>query len=366
MRAFGRAGSQGAPQGRGRAERGSGRFFRVMLTRRANGFALLDAVHAPTRRRGCGRSQRCRPCGQCGSSSPTATGRGCAGAAKARSHRPRWASTAPMTPTPATGSNAAWAPRGYKAHFTETCEPDRSHLIVHVATTWRGPPTWRPCQLATPTSPASSYCPTSTWSTRPTSAWTACWTPAPTTAWSWSVRYRRTPAGKPATRVASTSPGSASTGTTSRSPAPTARPPATGARHQPHGVAHCAGHLPHLRLHAVSRPRPLHPPPTNPRHLTFRPRPQYEAQRQLRAEQATGLAGPPRPPLGDRGHHRAGLSPQRPPPGPLPRPGQDPPTARADRAGAQPGPRRRLAHRHPAGQQLGLPPHQTPTSTVTG
>jgi hypothetical protein len=27
--------------------------------------------------------------------------------------------------------------------------------------------------------------------------------------------------------------------------------------------------------------------PTNPRHLTFRPRPQYEAQRQLRAEQAT-------------------------------------------------------------------------------
>jgi Transposase DDE domain len=25
--------------------------------------------------------------------------------------------------------------RGYKAHFTETCEPDRPHLIVHVATT---------------------------------------------------------------------------------------------------------------------------------------------------------------------------------------------------------------------------------------
>ena len=24
--------------------------------------------------------------------------------------------------------------RGYKAHFTETCEPDRPHLIVHVAT----------------------------------------------------------------------------------------------------------------------------------------------------------------------------------------------------------------------------------------
>jgi hypothetical protein len=25
--------------------------------------------------------------------------------------------------------------RGYKTHFTETCEPDRPHLIVHVATT---------------------------------------------------------------------------------------------------------------------------------------------------------------------------------------------------------------------------------------
>jgi hypothetical protein len=25
--------------------------------------------------------------------------------------------------------------RGYKAHLTQTCEPDRPHLIVHVATT---------------------------------------------------------------------------------------------------------------------------------------------------------------------------------------------------------------------------------------
>ena len=25
--------------------------------------------------------------------------------------------------------------RGYKAHFTEICEPDRPHLITHVATT---------------------------------------------------------------------------------------------------------------------------------------------------------------------------------------------------------------------------------------
>jgi transposase len=40
--------------------------------------------------------------------------------------------------------------------------------------------------------------------------------------------------------------------------------------------------------------------PANPRHLTFRPRPQYEAQRQLRAEQATDA-------WRDRYAHRAGV-----------------------------------------------------------
>jgi transposase len=40
--------------------------------------------------------------------------------------------------------------------------------------------------------------------------------------------------------------------------------------------------------------------PVNPRHLTFRPRPQYEAQRQLRAEQATDA-------WRDRYGHRAGV-----------------------------------------------------------
>jgi transposase len=40
--------------------------------------------------------------------------------------------------------------------------------------------------------------------------------------------------------------------------------------------------------------------PTNPRHLTFRPRRQYEAQRQLRAEQATPI-------WQDRYAHRSGI-----------------------------------------------------------
>jgi hypothetical protein len=57
--------------------------------------------------------------------------------------------------------------------------------------------------------------------------------------------------------------------------------------------------------------------------------------------------------LGDRlGHRPAQLSggEQQ-----LPRPGQDPPAARADRAGAQPCPRRRLAHRGRDDRKLDLP-----------
>jgi Transposase DDE domain len=40
-----------------------------------------------------------------------------------------------MTPRPATGSNAGWAGAATRPTCTETCEPDRPHLIVHVATT---------------------------------------------------------------------------------------------------------------------------------------------------------------------------------------------------------------------------------------
>lgn len=49
---------------------------------------------------------------------------------------------------------------GYKGHFTETCEADRPHVIVHVATT---PATTSDVETAphdTPTSPRSTCCPT--------------------------------------------------------------------------------------------------------------------------------------------------------------------------------------------------------------
>ncbi len=59
--------------------------------------------------------------------------------------------------------------RGYKAHLTETCEPDRPHLIVHVRPRWPPPPTWTPCPLVMPTSPALTCYPTSIWSMRPLS-----------------------------------------------------------------------------------------------------------------------------------------------------------------------------------------------------
>jgi hypothetical protein len=40
----------------------------------------------------------------------------------------------PYDPQARYGSKRGVGWRGYKAHFTETCEPDRPHLIVHVAT----------------------------------------------------------------------------------------------------------------------------------------------------------------------------------------------------------------------------------------
>jgi hypothetical protein len=69
---------------------------------------------------------------------------------------------------------------------------------------------------------------------------------------------------------------------------------------QPPRAAHRPGHLPHRRLHPLPRPRPLHPRVGQPRHLTFRPRPQYETQHRILAEQAT-------PAWRDRYAHRSGI-----------------------------------------------------------
>ena len=59
--------------------------------------------------------------------------------------------------------------RGYKAHFTETCEPDRPHLVTHVTTTDAATADLDTVQGATVTSPPATCCPRSTWSTQATS-----------------------------------------------------------------------------------------------------------------------------------------------------------------------------------------------------
>jgi hypothetical protein len=69
------------------------------LTVGADGYALLDAVHA--------------------------------------TDAPAWLRQLPASPTRDAryGIKRGVGWRGYKAHFTETCELERPHLIVHVATT---------------------------------------------------------------------------------------------------------------------------------------------------------------------------------------------------------------------------------------
>jgi transposase len=119
--------------------------------------------------------------------------------------------------------------RGYKAHFTETCEPDRPHLIVHVATTvaTTADVDTMPARHADLASLAllpdehlvdASYVSVDGVLDARADHGVELVGPLPPDS------------GRPATRVASTSAGSASTGTTSRSPVPTARPPTTGAR----------------------------------------------------------------------------------------------------------------------------------------
>src|SRR4029453_4300434 len=79
------------------------------------------------------------------------------------------------------------------------------------------------------------------------------------------------------------------------------------------------------------------------------------------------LAPTLRPPMRRREPDLPSLPAQRRPPRPLPRQGQDPPAAGADRAGPQPHPPRRLAHRGRNDRKLDLPPapaDQSPPSTL--
>ena len=81
--------------------------------------------------------------------------------------------------------------RGYKAHFTETCQPDRPHLIVHVATTVAATNDVDTVAARHADLASADLLPMSTSSMPAVSAWTTSWAPAPTMGSSWSVRCRR-------------------------------------------------------------------------------------------------------------------------------------------------------------------------------
>jgi hypothetical protein len=141
--------------------------------------------------------------------------------------------------------------------------------------------------------------------------------------------------------------------------------PQLAARPQPRRPAGHPGHLPAAGLPPLPRPVTMHPLP---------------GQRPARDLPASPSAGGPAADQGRAGHRRLAPTlrtpmrrrepdlpslPAQRPPGPLPRPGQDPPAARADRAGHQPDPRRRLAHRDRNDRKPDLPTRPadpTPTS----
>ncbi len=253
-----------------------------------------------------------------------------------------------------------------KAHFTETCEPDRPHLIVHVTTTvaTTADVETMPARHADLASLQllpdehlvdASYVsadgvldahadhgvqlvgllpPDSGWQARDEDGFDLTRFDI-----DWDHKQVTCPNGKTARNWRQAAAATACRSCRPPSAPPTARPAPTASA-------------------APARPPTPAISPSDPAAST-RPSANSAPSRPPR------LAGALRPPLRDRGHHRPGLSPQRPAPRPLPRPAQDPPAARADRAGAQPSPRRRLAHRHAAGRQLGLPAHQTPTGAGT-
>ena len=191
--------------------------------------------------------------------------------------------------------------RGYKAHFTETCEPDRPHLIVHVATTvaTTADVDTMPARHADLASLAllpdehlvdASYVsvdgvldaradhgvelvgplpPDSGWQARDEGGFDLARFDI-----DWDNQQVTCPNGKTAHNWRQG---------TSRHGLPIVQ-----ATFRTSDCTPCPDRARCTRA------------PVNPRHLTFRPRPQYEAQRQLRAEQATDA-------WRDRYAHRSGI-----------------------------------------------------------
>ncbi len=87
------------------------------------------------RRRGCGRSQRCRPFRAVWIQQYYRDRQGLRWRGKGEQPPAALAIDSPSDTDARYGIKRGVGWRGYKAHCTKTCEPDRPHLIVHVATT---------------------------------------------------------------------------------------------------------------------------------------------------------------------------------------------------------------------------------------
>jgi transposase len=191
--------------------------------------------------------------------------------------------------------------RGYKAHFTETCEPDRPHLIVHVATTvaTTADVDTMPARHADLANlellpdehlvDASYVSVDGVLAARADHGVELVGPLPPDCGWQardeggfdlsrfridWEGKQVTCPNGKTARNWR---PGTSRHGL-----------PIIQATFRTSDCTPCPDRARCTRA------------PTNPRHLTFRPRPQYETQRQLRAEQAT-------PPWRQRYAHRSGI-----------------------------------------------------------
>jgi len=156
--------------------------------------------------------------------------------------------------------------RGYKAHFTETCEPDRPHLIVHVATTVATTtdidtmPARHADLASTGLLPdehlvdASYVSVDGVLDARADHGVELVGPLPPDSGW-----QARDEAGFDLTRFEIDWDHKQVTCPNGKTACPQLAP-----GHQPPRVTHRAGHLPHLRLHPLPRPRPLHPRPPTP------------------------------------------------------------------------------------------------------
>jgi transposase len=107
----------------------------LAVTVGADGFALLDAVHATDTPAWLQQVPAVQTLRAVWIQQYHRDGQGLRWRGKGEVPPAALAIDSPYDPDARYGIKRGVGWRGYKAHFTETCEPDRPHLIVHVATT---------------------------------------------------------------------------------------------------------------------------------------------------------------------------------------------------------------------------------------